>query len=238
MFQYKFSFLKRMTGLRMRPALLAFGAAAVLGGSAVNVEAAQFGLFNTGIDPGVMMGVDAHYKVALEGATTPISPLTYVTDPTGLPYTPPDNSTSRFISPQPTYAAGQIDAGGYYNFTTTFDLTGVNLGLASIQGRFESDDAIVDVLINGKSLGILLPDPDYKSFSSYYNLAPNSSYLLQSTNTLTFRLFNYTGASVDPVSLRAEFLTSVPEPSVWASVVGLALVAVVGTWLRRRRATV
>lgn len=224
--------------------LLALGAAVTMYGTpaAHAVTTPQYGLFNTGIDPGIMMGVDAHYTVALEGAATPISPLTYVTDPTGIPFSPADNATSAFISPQPTYAQGQIDAGGYYDFTTTFDLTGVtDLSAVSIYGRFETDDTLDNISLNGQALftGPLTNPtlPGYYAFTGYYNLVPNTNLLTAGVNTFTFRVFNYTNSNTDPVSLRAEF-SAVPEPSTWAMVGGLGAVAAFGGWMRRRRATV
>ncbi len=222
---------------RAVPALLAIGAAAVFyAAGATNASAApQYGLYNTGIDPGIMMGVDAHYTVKPVAAAT--ASVTYVTDTTGLPFNPPNNAFSAFISPQPSYAAGQIDAGGEYLFTTTFTLTAADLTTASIFGRFESDDRIDDVILNGHSLGISLADPDYLAFSQYFNLVTNRGFLLTGTNTLSFQLFNFTNNNKDPVALRTEF-SAVPEPSTWAMFGGLASLLLVGTWLRRRRATV
>ncbi len=205
------------------------------------VTTPQFGLFNTGIDPGVMMGVDAHYTVALEGATPLASPVTYKTDLTYLPFSPADDATSAFISPQPSYANAQADPAGYYDFTTTFDLTGVDLSKVSIQVRFESDDSVDNISLNGTALfaSPLTPitTPGYFAFSDYYTLTSNPTLLHAGLNSVSFRLFNYpTTTGTDPVALRAEFLTAVPEPSAWAMVGGLASVMLFGGWLRRRRA--
>ena len=126
--------------------------------------------------------------------------------------------------------------GGIYDFTTTFDLTGVNLSTYSLFGSFESDDRIQDILINGHSLGVYLADPDYKAFSGYINLVPSSSDLVSGVNTLTFKLYNYTtGSNTDPVALRAEF-SAVPEPSAWAGIGSLLALGFLGRWLSRRRA--
>ena len=223
---------------RAVPALLAIGTATVIYavGASSAAAAPQFGLYNTGIDPGVMMGVDAHYTVKPIAGTT--AAVTYVTDTTGLPFNPPDNALSAFVSPQPTYAAGQIDAGGEYLFTTTFTLTTADLATASIFGRFESDDRIDDVILNGHSLGISLSDPNYLAFSQYFDLVANRDFIVAGTNTLSFQVFNFTNNDRDPVALRAEFTNAVPEPSTWAMFGGMASLLLGGTWLRRRRTTV
>ena len=215
-------------GRRALPVLLTVGATAVLSAAGISSAAAapQFGLYNTGIDTGIMMGVDGHYTVKPVAAST--AAVTYVTDTTGLPFNPPDDALSAFVSPQPSYAAGQIDAGGEYLFTTTFTLAPSDLTTASIFGRFESDDRIDDVILNGQSLGISLADPDYLAFSQYFNLVANRSLLVAGTNTLSFQLFNFTNNDKDPVALRAEFTNAVPEPSVWAAVVSMVSISCLG----------
>ena len=239
MLKQKSSLLKLNIGSRTKPTLLAIGAAALCSVTAISAQAApKYGLFNTGIDTSAMLGADAHYTATAPNSTTSV-PL-FVTDIGSLPYSPGDNATSSFISPEAEYPAGQQDAGGVWTFTTTFDLTGVNLSTVFIQGRFESDDRIDNILVNGNSTGIALADPDYHAFSSYYTLS--GANLVQGVNTIQFKLFNFTPgttSAVDPVSLRAEFITSaVPEPSAWAMVGGLAALMAAGSWLRRRRATV
>ena len=221
--------LKARFNGRILPALLVVGTAVVMQNAGVANAASptpqSYGLFNTGIDASGMIGMegaDTTYSVAYEAGTgstpdpgTPLNgPATYVTDLSNLPqYQPADNSTSQFITPYPTYSGLQSNLGGIYDFTTTFDLTGVDLSTFELYGRFESDDRINDILINGVSLGISLADPDYSAFSGYFNLAPVASDLNQGTNTLTFKVYNFTtGSNTDPVALRTEFTNAVPEP--------------------------
>ncbi len=220
-------------------ALLVIGAVAVMySATAANAQTTpKYGLFNTGIDVNAMLGSDKHYTATPPSSTTS-APL-FVTNTTGLPYSPADNATSSFISPEANYPVGMQDAGGVWTFTTTFDLTGVDLSTVFIAGRFESDDRIDNILVNGNSTGIALADPDYHAFSSYYTLS--GSNLIQGINTIQFKLFNFTPgttSAIDPVALRAEFITAVPEPSAWAMVGGLAVLLTAGSWVRRRRATV
>ena len=238
---------------RVLPALLVFGTAAVLQGAGVANAAsptpASYGLFNTGIDAAGMVGMegaDPDYTIAYEPGTgstpDPGTPLTgntmYVTGLTNasgqpyLPWQPADNSTSAFISPYKTYADGESNLGGIYDVTTSFNLA--SAAGVTLYGRFESDDRINNIIINGVSTGIALSDPDYKAFSTPFNL---SSYLKAGTNTIDFQLYNYTtGSNTDPVALRAEFTNAVPEPSVWAGVGSLLGLGLLGRWLSRRRA--
>ena len=60
--------------------LLTVSTAAILSVAGISnaTAAPQFGLYNTGIDPGIMMGVDAHYTVKPVAAAT--AAVTYVTD--------------------------------------------------------------------------------------------------------------------------------------------------------------
>ncbi len=237
--------------LQQKFSLLAVGAFAAMyslpTAKAASPSPQSYGLFNTGINAAGMLGMesaDPFYSVAYEPGTgstpDPGTPLTgsttYVTDLSNLPqYQPADNSTSQFITPYPTYSSLQSNLGGIYDFTTTFNLAGIAPSTVSLYGRFESDDRIQDILVNGKSTGIFLADPDYGAFSGYYNL---SSYLVAGANTITFKVYNFTtGSNTDPVALRTEFSAAVPEPSVVAAI-GLGALAGFGLWLRRRRATV
>lgn len=254
MIKQKRTLLEQAFSVRFASVLLAVGAAATFycPAAAQAQSTTKYGLYNTGISPAGMIGMeglDSEYTVAYEAGTgstpdpgTPLtSPSTYVTDLSNLPqYQPADDGTSAFISPYPTYSSGQSNLGGIYDFTTTFDLSSVSdLSSVALSGRFESDDRIQDILINGHSLGIFLTDPDYTAFSAYYNLAPVVSDLNAGLNTITVQVYNYTtGSNTDPVALRAEFVAAVPEPSVWASVGALASLLLFGSWLRRRRVAV
>lgn len=235
---------------RVLPALLVFGAAALAQTThAASSTPSSYGLYNTGVPAGVMLGMEAadpDYTVTYEGTASPTDPGTpltsstmYVTATTNasgqpyLPWQPADNSTSAFISPFPTYAAGQSNQGGTYDVTTTFTLSAGDFASVALFGRFESDDAIENIFVNGVSTGITQPPEGYEAFSGYYDL---SSFLQAGTNTIRFQLFNYTtGTNTDPVALRTEF-SAVPEPSVWAGVGSLLGLGLLGRWLSRRRA--
>ena len=232
------------------PAVLAVGVAALLHGAGVTTASAatgltQYGLYNTGsgLDPAMMLDVgdvDPNYTVSLEGASPAISPALFVTSLSGLPWQPGDDSTSSFISPQVYYGGGAVDAGGTYDFTTTFDLTGVDLSAASIYVSLESDDVVTGILLNGKSVvdaATLASDNfSYQGFGAPVDLTTDTSVLNQGANTLTFQVFNYAGTVTDPVAIRTEFTASVPEPSTWA-MLGTMAAAVLGFGFLRRRRT-
>ena len=169
---------------RVLPALLVFGAAAVTQSAGIANAASptpsSYGLYNTGFSAGAMLGMEAadpDYTVAYEGTASPTDPGTpltsstmYVTATTNasgqpyLPWQPADNGTSAFISPYPTYAAGQSNQGGLYDVSTTFTIAAGDFASVALFGRFESDDAIQNIFVNGVATGITQPPEGYLAF--------------------------------------------------------------------------
>ena len=126
---------------------------ALLSGMAGNAQGAGVitTLHNTGVDSGtdVVLGVnnavtDNNYSVVSPSAATP-TPVVKLSSG-GFPIPPyiGDNSLSAWIAPD-TNSFHEL---GLYVWTTTFDLTGVNLNTASIFGRWASDNAGV-MKLNG-----------------------------------------------------------------------------------------
>ncbi len=117
-------------------------------------------------------------------------------------------------------------------FRTTFDLTGFNAGTAFIGGSWSTDNAGLDILINGTSTGQTSP-----SFSTATNFSVSSGFT-SGLNTLDLVVRDFgvvSGFLVQSIEGRAERLASVPEPSsVLLIVSGLALLA----GARRRRRSV
>jgi hypothetical protein len=182
-------------------------------------------LYNTGVDsnglalPNDTIG-DPHYTLAsVPGGSTDIrvraqagsgwSWYPYIADSTSSAWIGANNDGTNAGPP------------GLYDFRTTFSLTGFDLSSVTINGRWASDNAGVDILLNGHSLGFSIPSYDslgysFEAFRSFSILQGNP-YFIEGVNVLDF-IVNNEGPNTNHMALRVEMLgtgeqTPVPEPS-------------------------
>lgn len=182
-------------------------------------------LFNTGVDstgtplPDGTVG-DSHYTlITVPGGTSTILSRRAVG---GFPIPPyiGDSALSSWIGPNNSIS---LDGpGGPYTYRTTFDLTGLAPGTASITGGWTTDNNGLDILINGVSLGFTTP---FAAFAAGFFPFTVTSSFISGINTLDFVVFNGGG----PTALRVEMTgdasrvsVSVPEPETLA-LLGLGL---------------
>ena len=125
----------------------------------------QFGLFDTGVNSSATgladAAVDPHYTLVASADPNSPGPNAFVVNQDGFPVGNPwlaDTATSKWIAPQAeqntsTFPATAGNAGGNYDYQTTFDLGTANPSQVTLSGTLASDDTDTDILINGTSTG-------------------------------------------------------------------------------------
>jgi hypothetical protein len=211
-------------------------------------------LHNTGVDAvstplADTTGPDLHYKVsygtAIGSYTTTSASAFAVNDNTQFPmnaYWIQSDSQSAWISP---FGRNTTDASanGFYDYQTTFSLTGLVAGTAMISGQWAADNCGLDILINGHSTGQAMScsgPSNYAPFGGWTSFAITSNFTA-GLNTIDFLVENYAQNGGNPTGLRVEMSGTasasssnppIPEPLTLAlfgsGIAGLAL-------LRRRK---
>ena len=182
-------------------------------------------LFNTGVDntgtplPHNTIG-DPHYT--LTSVPGGVSAILIITSAGGFPIPPyiGDDALSRWIGPDND---GDLNGPvGTYIYRTTFDLTGLDPGTASITGGWTSDNNGLNIRINGINLGFATAFNQFQLGFSPFSVTSN---FVAGLNTLDFLVNNGGG----PTALRVEatgtadpLSAKVPEPAAVA-LLGLGL---------------
>lgn len=140
----------------------------------------------------------------------------------GFPIPPwlADGPDSRWIAPLAADANGTVPPGEYV-FRTTVDLNGYDPATAVVTGRWATDNAGVDLRLNGVSLGITHTGPtpgsgvegfrDFSDFTITNGMVPGAAFV-DGLNTLEFVVRN-DGSSPNPGALRVDELTLGAIPS-------------------------
>ena len=207
----------------LRTIIISAAMLAAVPASAVTITS----LYSTGVDgSGIATtgnGADLHWTLAGGTAYTggtnnqfPIGPWIN------------DTTTSRWITPTNNAADGTPVT--TYEFSTTFDLTGLKASTAAISGAFAADDSAT-IFLNGVQIGAA-NQGGYR-FTTNFNI--NSGFIA-GVNTLTFTALNSGAGPTGLNVLVSGTATAVPEPATW----GLLLVGfgMVGVAARRRQTTV
>ena len=185
--------------------------------------------------------VDPNY--VLFAAPAPFTPGTSkVVSTVGFPFPPwiANDADSQWIGPTAATTADSDGPVGDYTYRTTFSLAGLDPSTASISGFWSTDNAGLDILINGVSTGQSIP-----TIFAFMALSPFSitSGFIPGVNTLDFVLNNEggpTGLRVDSIVGTASAtpppraVTPVPEPTSLL-LFGSGLAGIAAFRHRRRR---
>jgi hypothetical protein len=191
-------------------------------------------LFNTGA--GIAEGqIDQHYWL-LTGPSCPsgdCSAYAMMTDGFPIPPYLPNSATSNWIAP----LGGNVDSNpvGTYIYRTSFSLAGLDPSTAVITGGWATDNAGVDVLLNGASLGLSTAPDQFVRGLALFTI---SGGFVSGTNTLDFLVENWAcpGCSRNPTAFRAELQgTAIQNPEPTALLLLGTGLAAIGARLRRPR---
>ncbi len=145
------------------------------------------------------------------------------------------DSSSQWI-----YEPSDNGASAYFDFGTSFTVSAGEASTLSITGQYAVDNELVNVFLNGHSLGISdgFPGESLVGFSSFTSFEiPEGSGFVEGTNTIEFETYNDGG----PEGLRVEWTGetaaapgggSVPDGGTTLAMVGAGLTGL--AMLRRR----
>ena len=167
----------------------------------------EIAIYGTGMGPGGALAdgvVDTHYMLSSADPDFP-GPAAYVNNQDALAVGwIADSATSKWISPTAFGTDGHANA--EYDYTTTFDLTGLDASTAILQGMMSADDGTT-IFLNGNPVS-----PLFGTFTSNAPFQINAGFV-SGLNMLTFAVQNYgsgpTGLNVAISGTAAP----TPEPS-------------------------
>lgn len=177
--------------------------------------------FNTGVDDSGNAlpdgTVDTHYRLIVNPDSA--SPDTFVEDSTVFPIVAgpwvANNAFSKWIGPrtETSAAAGVEGSGGDYVYRTVVDLTGFDPATVVIAGDWSTDNAGIDILINGLSTG----QANTAQFPAFTPFSITSGFLA-GLNTIDFKVNNsaigFTGLRVDRLRALGDALPEGTAPFI------------------------
>ena len=154
-------------------------------------------------------GTDANGSLLPDGATDPNWTITAKPGLTGTfpafatkpdPAWLPNRSSSRWISSKADATLG--DSPGSYTYRTSFDLTGFDPTTVQIRMQVSVDDELVDVKLNGQSLGLKIPPGGGIPFRVSHGMQISSGFI-SGINTLEF-IVNNLNTIINPTAIQAQ----------------------------------
>ena len=163
-------------------------------------------VYSTGLDdafqPLPLNARDPHYTIIGAPAGTEATPFApYVV---GITAWRANDTNSQWVAPQTTYTLTTQDPPGYYTNRTTFELTGLDPDSAYVTFRILADNALQDVVLNGRSMGI----SGTTDFSTWLGPFTLTNGFAIGSNTLDFVVNNFPPSGGNACGLRVDILSS------------------------------
>ncbi|HEX6045640.1 MAG TPA: neuraminidase-like domain-containing protein [Pyrinomonadaceae bacterium] len=156
---------------------------------------------STGLDAnGALLpegAVDPNWTVIRPGTSTPVQ--TFATKIMAGAWLP-NRSSSRWISSKADAATNDLP--GTYTYRTSFDLTGFDPTTVQIRMQISVDDELVDVKLNGQSLGLKVSGPGGIPFIMSHGMQISSGFV-SGMNTLDLIVTNQ-GTVNNPTGIQAQ----------------------------------
>ena len=175
-------------------------------------------LFNTGVDgtgaPLRAGSTDPHYYVTMV-TSAPVTPFSAYITQGGWPLNGPwvsNTASAQWIGP--IASIGGYAGDGDFRYRTTFDLTSYNPSTTVISGQWSSDNAGMQIYLNGKATNIVHPGEfAYQG----WELFTITSGFKQGVNTLDFYINNLPNGTINPTGLIVQMKgTAEPVPILGA----------------------
>jgi hypothetical protein len=127
---------------------------------------------------------------------------------------------------------------GEFDYTTSFNLTGLDTTTFALLGKFTTDNEILHVLLNGNDLGTFGNAGDFTQFGNFNVDQTNAAGDFNAgVNTLTFQVNNDPFDAANPSGLRVEVTSataSTPEPGT-LGMFGIGAASLLIGMVRRNR---
>jgi len=202
----------------------------VLAGAVVHADPIA-GLANTGLVSGAVSnsGTDSNWTVAYSASTPPTSGTdgsALIGNQAGGSWLG-NNGASQWIGDP-----SNTESVGYFDYFETFTLANAVLSTVTISGEYAVDNSLVNVFLNGHSLGISdsggVPNGGTNGYSSWttFSIPTGDAYFnADGSNVLEFETYNGGGPAGLRVQLNGSYseVPSVPEASSTVFLLGGAL---------------
>jgi len=171
------------------------------------VHSDSIAIFGTGLNADGSLSVEGSSDLHWTLSSTPYSntPASAIVSGNDHPYSYPSHSNGQWIGSAADLS--QSFAVGYFTYTTTFDLTGLNPNTASLSGTLSVDDTS-SIILNGVNTGSGCLGSGCWNYGTAF--AINGGFIA-GVNTLTFQTYNTGGPAGLQVAISGTASPNTPD---------------------------